>query len=254
MLRYVLCLVGCLAGAGAAQAQSAAPVDWSGFHVGGLVGATRGKSDAPLTSVTPNYFSLTDFSQFPRDGSVDLSEWRGSGSLQGGFSRQFGNIVLGLDVSADALFLDIEKTASFTVLSSPTTTASVRQEMEADWMAALRPRLGWAQDHWQVYATGGLALTRLKLTTSYDDNFGGTGAHSRESTSKTKLGWAAGMGAEYALDQNWALNMQVLHTDFGSVKTKTRVSNGGSTSDLYSQADLDTTSLLFGVTYHFNGL
>lgn len=253
MRRYILYLVGCLAGIGTAQAQSASPVDWSGFHVGGFVGATWGQTDALLTSVTPNYFSLTDFDQFPRDGSLDISDWRMSGSLQGGFSQQFGNFVLGLDASGDALFLDLEKNTSFTVLSAPAITASVRHEVKADWMATLRPRLGWAQDRWQVYAMGGPALTRLKVTTSYDDN-GGIGTHGRDTTSKMKIGWAAGLGGAYALDQNWALNMQFLYTDFGSVKNKTHVSRAGTNSDIYSEADLNTASIMLGVTYRFDGL
>ena len=253
MWRTISCLAACWAGIGTAQAQSASSFDWSGFHVSALVGATRGESDAPLTSVTPNYFGGGDFAQLPRDGSMDLSDWRGTGSLQGGYSRQFGNVVLGLDASADALFIDLEETAKFRTLTGATPMVSIRQEINADWMAALRPRLGWAQDSWHVYAMGGPALTRLKVTTSYDDDYDTIGGHGRSTTSKMKLGWAVGLGAEYALDQSWALNMQFLYTDFGSVKTRTHVTHAAhvETSDVYSKANLNTASILVGLSYRF---
>ncbi|SBW07291.1 Outer membrane protein Omp31 (fragment) [uncultured Alphaproteobacteria bacterium] len=185
---------------------------------------------------------------------MDLSDWRGSGSLMAGYSRQFGNVVLGLDASVDALFLNPEKTATFRVLSGAQPTAWVRQEVSADWMATLRPRVGWAQDRWQVYTTGGPAVTRLKVSTSYDDDYDAVGGHGRSTTRKTKLGWSAGMGGEYALDENWALNAQFLYTDFGSVKTKTHVTHAAhvETADVHSKADLKTTSIMFGLTYRFN--
>ncbi|MCM5557226.1 outer membrane protein [Pleomorphomonas sp. JP5] len=256
MWRCILGLTACLASIGTAQAQSAPAIDWSGFHIGGSIGAALGTSNAPVSSVTPNYFGSTDFAQFPRDGSVDISDWGSAIRLQGGFSQQFGNIVLGLDANADALFLNPDKTASFAVQSNAAVTSSIRHEVDADWMASLRPRLGWAQDRWQVYATIGPALTEMNVTTTYDDDYDTLGGHGRSTTSKTKLGIAAGVGVEYALDQNWSFDMQFLYSDFGSVGTKTHVTHAShptTVSDMYSKADLSTFSLMLGLTYRFNG-
>lgn len=258
MWRLGLFWAACFASVSAAQAQEAFSVNWSGLHVSGLVGASRADSDAGVTSVSPNYFTNQDFWQFPRDGSVDMAKWRGNGSLQAGYSRQFGNVVLGLDASADALMLDKDQTVSFVPLSSPLVTSTIRHEIKADWMAALRPRLGWAQGRWHVYGTGGPAITRLKVTGTYSDTVfagGVLGASGRNTTTETKVGWIAGVGGEYAIDQNWALNMQLLHTDFGHVRNSTYVTHtgNGQSGEMRTEADLRVSSVMLGLTYRFTG-
>ena len=49
---------------------------------------------------------------------------------------------------------------------------NITERVAADWIATLRSRLGWAQDNWQLYVTGGLALTHLTLDLAYVNNFG----------------------------------------------------------------------------------
>lgn len=256
MRRVAVFVAACWTSVGAAAAQPVAMADWSGFHVSGLVGATLAQSDtsASSPSATSTYFTATDFAQLAAAGDGSLSPTMFSGSLKGGYSWQFGHLLVGIETSVDSLFIDDERSASATYLSAPPAGFTLRQQVKADWMATLRPRLGWAQDRWLVYLTGGLAVARVTVETTFTDNFipATGGASGQSSNTDTKFGATVGAGGEYAIDEHWSVAFQYLYTDFGSVSTTALVTNPGSagnSSTLDSSADLRTHSAMIGVTY-----
>jgi outer membrane immunogenic protein len=79
----------------------------------------------------------------------------------------------------------------------------------------LRPRVGFANNNWLVYATGGLAVAQVKGDFTFTDTF--SAATESASISKTKAGWALGGGVEYALAGAWSMKAEYLHVDLGSV-------------------------------------
>jgi outer membrane immunogenic protein len=246
-------------GGGAALAQQA---DWSGFELGGSIGATGGYSHVQsqaTNKASGNYFSGTDFAQFQRATDDDILQWRPSGGLDFGYTQQYGHILLGVAASANTLFLDQSSQTSEPFQSSPTIRFSVDQRVKADWQATLGPKLGWAQDKWQVFATGGLAVTRATLDATYRDNanFSGFNGTGHSSNTETMLGWALGVGGGYALDSNWALTLKYLYADYGSLSTSYTITNpgqAGNTTPVTSTGDLKTNTVLLGVTYRFKGL
>lgn len=247
---------------GAALAQPAATTDWSGFEVGGSIGATGGYSHVQSEATrkaSGNYFSSTDFAQFRRATDDDILQWLPSGGLEFGYTQQYGHILLGVTASANTLFLEQKSQVTEIYQSLTTDRFSVDQRVKADWQATLGPKLGWAQDKWQVFATGGLAVTRATLNTTFSDstNFSGFNANGHSSNTDTMLGWALGVGGGYALDSNWALSLKYLYADYGSLSTSYTITNlgqAGSTTPVTSTADLKTNTVLLGVTYRFKGL
>ena len=255
-------LVGGLAwlGSGAALAQ---PADWSGFELGGSIGATGGYShvqSVATNKASGNYFSGTDFAQFQRATDDDILQWRPSGGLEFGYTQQYGHVLLGVAASANTLFLDQSSQTSEVFQSAPGTIRfSVDQRVKADWQATLGPKLGWAQDKWQVFATGGLAVTRATLDATFSDssNFNGFNGNGHSSNTETMLGWALGVGGGYALDSNWALTLKYLYADYGSLSTSYVITNAdqpGNGTPVTSTGDLKTNTVLLGVTYRFKGL
>lgn len=235
-----------------ASAQTAA-IDWSGFHLGGNAGATINDSRT-RASVAPGgtYFIGTDFAQVSDAGNGTLSQARPTGGIEAGYSRQYGRLLVGVEAGANALFLDDSRSSSATYLTQPTAQFTLKQSVEADWMATLRARLGFAGDNWLVYVAGGPAVTRVTLETSFSDNFAAT-ASGRDSNAETKLGWTLGLGGEYALNRSWSLKAQYLYADFGWVESSMTVVNpGNGTSVVDNKADFRTHTVLIGVTYRFN--
>lgn len=223
-----------------AMAQTApAAIDWSGFYVSGLVGGVNGQSDARMATGVLQYLDATDARQIDRLGSNDMEQWRPSGGLAGGYAKQFGNVVVGLEASANTLLLDEDHSVNERIESvNNGTRMTIRQSIKADWMATLRPKLGWAQDNWLGYVTGGVAATRLQLEASYVDNaFTGFSKTSKE---HFVTGWSLGFGGEYALDKNWSLRGDYLYTRFGEVKSVspvTSTNNSGGALDLTQARD-----------------
>jgi outer membrane immunogenic protein len=250
MRRNIVCLVAALtAGFGnVALAQSAQAVDWSGFYVGGSLGGVNGESRVKTTTGVLQYLDATDSRQIARAGNNDMEQWRPSGGIAGGYGRQFGSLVVGIEASANTLFVDDDHSVKETYNTVPTATYTLKQSVKADWMATLRPRLGWAQDNWLGYVTGGVAVTRLKLDALLTDTaFNGFSKGSKE---RYVAGWSLGFGGEYALAGNWALKGEYLFTRFAEIKTVSAVtSTNNSGGTLNHTAELDVHAAMFGVTY-----
>jgi outer membrane immunogenic protein len=232
------------------QAQAVSAVDWSGFYVGGFLGGVNGESRVKTATGVLQYFDATDSRQIARAGDNGIEQWRPSGGVAGGYSRQFGRVVVGLEASANTLFLDDDHSVKESYVTVPTATFTLKQSVKADWMATLRPRLGWAQDNWLGYVTAGVAVTRLKLDALLTDTaFNGFSKGSKE---RYVAGWSLGFGGEYALSGNWALKGEYLFTRFEEIKTVSQVtSTNNSGGTLNHTAELDIHAAMFGVTYRF---
>lgn len=238
---------------GALMTGTNAHADWSGAYLGGSLGGVRAKSDVRMTVAdTGDYFTPGDPEQLAAMGAGGLSQGQLSMGVQGGYLWQSSNLVLGVEVSASSLSFEQERSVSETAVTAPAARFSIRQAVSADWMASVRPRIGWAQSDWLVYLTAGLAITRVKMDVAYDDTTAWAG-RSRGSASSTELGWVVGAGAEFALDGNWSLRGEYLYADFGRVSTTTMVTEtfGGDPGYLRHGADLRTHSLHVGVSYRF---
>ncbi len=241
-----------------ARAQTSPSVDWSGFYAGGNIGAAINAYDlsggvAPGPFATAYFNAPSDLTQIGAASGGSANQSSFTGGVVGGYNAQYGNILLGLEAGANAFDGDAQQSVTATIISSPTAQFTLTQTVKSDWIATLRPRLGWAEANWLVYLTGGLALTRVDIDVAYSDN-NGAGARGRGSASATKAGWTLGAGGEYALDRNWSLTGQYLFADFGSVDAATTVTHptfSALSSVIDSSAELRTNLILVGATYRF---
>lgn len=250
VIALIVALVGGI-GSGALAQPAPGAIDWSGFYVSGLAGATNGNADMKTVTGRLQYFDATDAAQIARVGKNDVDQWRPSGGLAAGYGVQFGNVLVGIEASANTLFLDEEHVRRQEMDANPGSQSTIRQSVKSDWMATLRPKLGWAQDNWLGYVTGGVAATRVQFDAEYSDNaFSG---FSRASKERYVTGWSIGFGGEYALGNNWSLRGDYLFTRFGEVNAVSDVtSTNNSGGTMNHSADLDVHGLFIGVTYRFH--
>ena len=249
------------AASGVAHAQSS--VDWSGFYLGGNVGAAitapdlrGGVADGPLATAYFNFAS--DIAQI--DDAVKGTPLRGSfaGGAVGGYNVEVGNILIGIEAGANRFDGEAKRSVTDTYISLTTAQYTLTTTVKSNWIATLRPRLGWTHDNWLVYVTGGLAVTQVDVDVDFSDTNGITpgapGAAGSSSNSAIKAGWTLGAGGEYALSPNWSLTGQYLFADFGSIDTSTLVTNAiapGISSVIDSKAELRTHLFLLGASYRF---
>ena len=97
-----------------------------------------------------------------------------------------------------------------TTLPSPTPslTNNVAQSENFHLLSSARARIGWlAWPGLLLYGTGGFAWTR------FEQSISDTISHT------TELGWAAGTGSEFKINDNWLFRVEYLHYDFGNRTT-----------------------------------
>jgi outer membrane immunogenic protein len=105
-----------------------------------------------------------------------------------------------------------------------------------------------------VYATGGLAVTRLTVSNSFSDSFP-PGAIENASESKLKTGWTVGGGLEWALTNNWSVKGEYLYVDFGHVTATGTITSalapGGYSHGMSTSSDLTANVARIGVNRKF---
>lgn len=180
--------------AGAATAEEPGR-DWSGPYVGAYAGAGLGQLDVQFDGVNP--------------ADTDLNGFAGGGLA--GWSLQFGSVVVGLegDVGLSAQHGTVEGSVTLGPPDVPG-THHYTDKFDKNWEAHLRARVGWACGDLLVFASGGLAVAGIE--------FGYQSIHdqSYDWDSETQLGWTAGAGLDYAVDENFSVRLEYLYDDYGS--------------------------------------
>jgi outer membrane immunogenic protein len=190
-------------------------------------------------------------------GTGALSTGGFTGGVQAGYNWQAGTLVYGAEADFGALDLRDSATANgvfpFPFLGTQYALAEV---MKVHWLATVRARLGFiVTPNTLLYATGGLALSEFKFTSSYSDNAidatlpGGTGLGSR---SEIRAGWTVGSGAEWLLSSHWSLKAEYLYVNLGSMRVPVPTSNTpGFTQTMLVDADLTAHIARVGLNYRY---
>jgi outer membrane immunogenic protein len=262
-------VAGIAAFVGSQPAHAEPPGLFSGAYVGLNAGAAWGQSsfstnpncppaivDATFCNAAPDPAAVNG-EAVAASGSGKLSSAGFTGGVQAGYNWQRGHVVYGAEVDFGAFDLDKGATASgafpFPFLG---TAYTLTQKTSADWLATLRARMGFTvREHVLLYATGGLAFSDVRFSSSYSDNAvdatfpGGTGYGAK---SAIKTGWTAGGGVEWALHGNWLMRAEYLYVDLGSLRVPVPTSNSpGFTQTMSVSSDLTAQVGRLGLNYRY---
>lgn len=141
------------------------------------------------------------------------------GGVTGGYNWQSGQFVFGGE--ADLNISGADDTFAPWKFSNP-------------WFGTLRGRAGYIVfDRWLPYLTGGLAYgTRTASGTASGAATGGYKA------SDTSVGWALGVGVDYAINPAWTARLEYLHISLDSF-SPTYSLTGGTVSVAYGRLEND---------------
>lgn len=137
-----------------------------------------------------------------------------AGGGQVGYNWQSGQFVFG--VETDFQFSGADDTFAPFKFSNP-------------WFGTMRGRAGAAFNNVLLYATLGLAYGSLEGQIPGLDE------------TRTEVGWAGGIGAEYGFNPNWSARVEYLYMDLASRGFSITGTDNG----------LHANMLRFGVNYHF---
>jgi outer membrane immunogenic protein len=162
------------------------PFTWTGFYVGGNIGAAWGHRD--WTDVTRG-LALSQ-----------TSDARFIGGGQAGFNYQFSNFVIGVEGDIDWIARD--KTSP-SVLVPAVGTIAVNSTIP--WIATAAARFGIAVDHWLLYgkAGGGWVGNNNFTVSNITTGTSIVAANTREAS-----GFLGGIGIEYAITNNWTVKAE----------------------------------------------
>ena len=187
-----------------APMMSPTPVyNWTGIYVG-LNGGYGWGSQDPLNLIT-NRFDGT---------SIGFSGGVFGGTA--GAQIQSGHVVLGLEADLD--WAGLKGSGTIVPTSGSTTFAAVNATSNIDWETTARARVGYAQDNWLFYATGGFAILGTKAT--FTPALGLTcGSYTLVNCSGTnkQIGAALGAGVEYGITQNVSAKLEYLYISAASL-------------------------------------
>ena len=188
-----------------AKAPIAAPVpvfSWTGCYIGGQAGGKWGDNDlnANLAAV-PVLLPGGGVVVFNGNNDNNVG-FIGGGQL--GCQWQTGAWVFGIE--GDFVATDIDRTFVVATPIGPFIPGDTFQ-IQNDWQASVRGRLGYAFDRLMIYGTGGVAFANVEATVGLV----GLGTFS---ASKTLTGWTAGGGFEYAFTNNFSLGVEYRFSSF----------------------------------------
>jgi outer membrane immunogenic protein len=169
---------------------------FGGFYLGGHVGAAYVRRET------------TDH-DFLWNGATTVSTGSGfMGGLQGGYNWQFRCAVFGFE--ADASWASDRNRELRLTFFDPDQEFLLRRELKS--FGTLRARTGVVVDNVMLYVTGGLAWARINNSITFVDlqeNLAFTA-----SNDKTRWGWTAGFGSEWAFGGGWSIKSEALFMQF----------------------------------------
>jgi outer membrane immunogenic protein len=219
---------------------------WQGLYVGGNVGYGWGDSSVDAVFLPPGAFNLNN----ERPG---VHSKGAIGGAQLGYNFQWGQAVFGLET--DIQGSGISGSASIAplfnpVIAAPTLGTSLTTDQKISWFGTSRARVGFSvTPDLLLYGTAGAAYGGLKATGDAV-NRGDIGLHSLGSLDQTKLGWAAGGGAEWMFARNWSAKVEYLYLDLGSSTVFGRCNCGGVNPGVDYTWRFKENIVRAGVNYH----
>ncbi len=221
-----------------------APYSWTGCYVGAHAGAgwaRTGFSDPTGVNIAP----IGDVV-----GVNSRAGFVGGGQL--GCDYQFAtNWVVGLAGDFSWADIDGQENDPFFPGKNPTMPRTVHSR--TDFLASATGRIGYAWDHYLLYAKGGAAWSHDKYQAN---NFNCTTiafVSCNTSASDMRLGWTAGGGLEWAFAPDWSVLVEYDHYGFGTKSlTFTDPANPGFPATFNVKQDIDLVKV--GLNYRFGGL
>ncbi len=242
-----------------APAYAPPPVfSWTGFYVGGTVGASWTTADVSLNTIngTPALYDPVDIPSLDAFGSSSLSQTNAVFGAKAGYNQQWNAWVLGLE--GDISWFRFDQTV--TNVGNPFVTfpgagsAQMATNVKTSWLATVRGRAGFALDHWLFYGTGGVAFADVKYSNAYRGfSPHGSGFEFETATaSETKAGWAAGGGIDYAINPHLILSVEYLHVDLGTINAAGLVTTGSTSNATFNFSTKVTSDIArVGAAYKF---
>jgi outer membrane immunogenic protein len=217
----------------APPAPVAPPFSWTGFYIGGNIGAGW------------NQGNLNDSFGLFSGGANNNATFLGGGQV--GANYQINNFVFGVEGDFDWL-ANNNNSGNGTTIITPGGSTVISGSNNGRWLTTLTGRLGVAFDRVLVYGKGGGAWVGSNNLTLLDVPTGTTVSFNN---SNTNTGWVAGGGVEWAFTQNWTAKAEYDYVGLNSYSL-TVPAGLALAGDVFSTGNRNVQMFTVGINYLFN--
>lgn len=226
-----------------------APFSWTGFYGGVNAGYAWSDINTSSAMAPGTHLSIpANLAAVSFAGTGSANDGGFTGGVQAGYNWQIGTFLFGIEGDFNALAADTTQTGAGILTTGDTFV--ITNQVETNWFATIRGRLGLTAGRSLFYVTGGAAFVNRDYTQSYSDTL--LAAVGSGSTTETDTGWTVGGGLEYAFDNNWTVKGEYLFARFDNIGTSSTVlSTSGGTNALSGSSDLDLHIVRAGINYKF---
>jgi outer membrane immunogenic protein len=229
---------------------------WDGFYAGINAGYVQSNSQYKSTT------STAGDNPFFGNGDVDFYQKYGNNSANGnnilagvsaGYNWQSNNLIYG--ISSSFLSFDLSKSITNTYVPNQYVTSTYTKEIKSDWLLTIDGKLGRSINNTLIYVTGGLALSDLKLSSTFIDSGNAATGTGSSHTSTLKVGPTIGFGFEQKIDDVWSVKAEYKYAKFFNAKNSTDIGTvySGTTyaSTMLNKVDLDLNLLSISINRYF---
>lgn len=239
-----------LSGPAVAGAKAAGGDDWSGAYLGFNLGGSQLKADTTRTITDGTYFAPADADAVEASSAMDIDGTNFTAGFVAGYNWGLGWGVIGVETDFAFNSVELSDAALAAYPSDPTLNYIVDTQVDQDWTASLRGRLGFEAAGSLLYATGGVAVADVSFLQTFQD----TNAVPFQFTEKseTRAGWTAGGGIEVPVFSSTTLKLEYLYTDLGSMKLPQTALTGSGDASTAGKAEITNDVLRAGMNWKLN--
>jgi outer membrane immunogenic protein len=213
----------------------APPYNWTGFYIGGNLGAGF-NSNGSISDTLGSTFGTTTNTSFLGGGQV-------------GVNYEFGG---GVVIGAEAMFDWIPNTSNTINVTGAGAAAgsTAAATINNRWLTTVTGRLGYAWDRVLLYGKGGWAFVGAN---SPGITVNGAPATFSSTPGSTNNGWTAGLGVEWAFYGNWSARAEY---DYIGLQNQSYTVAAGTPTfggDVISVNNRAISLVTAGVNYKFGG-
>ncbi len=220
---------------------------WAGFYAGAQIGYVWGDNNGTIAFATPNGLL--------GDPSLGNSAQGVIGGVHVGYNYQINQFVIGVEGTVDpsTLYRNVLLLAPDTVADPGAVLGignTVNGSVQSTIQGAIRARAGVAFDRLLIYGTGGVAFAEFKSYFQlYGIDLNLAPFYASDTSSSSRVGWTAGGGVEYAINNNYSVIGEYRYSDFGHI---TDVPAFGATGLTYTaNRHLTQNQVQVGFSYKF---
>lgn len=185
----------------------------------------------------------------PSSGSNSASASSWLAGAHAGYNWQRGSAVFGFESDLQATHLNSAMSGGliYPPRAIPPPGDFAITSSSIDWYGTARGRVGYASGPWLLYGTAGLAYGDVNLASSF--NAGGVLLALR--ASETRLGWVAGLGAEYLASPNLSFRIGYQYVDLGSLSVSGSSPPAVIVLSQQATANARFQTVMAGLSWHF---